>query len=259
MINIKAIPAFSDNYIWMLHAEEQKQVVLVDPGEAQQILHLVKTQHIEPVAILLTHHHADHTGGVSQLLKKFPDMKIYGPEKEKISSMTHPLKEDDEVFIPEINARFKVIDVPGHTSGHIAYYSPGILFCGDTLFACGCGRVFEGTMAQMEHSLSKLALLPAETMVYCAHEYTLDNIGFAKWVEPDNKNLLQREIEDNNKRKQEIPTVPSTLEMELKTNPFLRYKTPEVIEAAEKFSGKKLTTNAEVFGAIRYWKDTEYD
>lgn len=259
MLNVKPIPAFSDNYIWMLNNDEQKQVVFVDPGEATQILHLIETQSIRPVAILLTHHHADHTGGISEILNTFPDIKIYGPANEKIPSITHPLNEGDEVTLPEINARFKVLDVPGHTSGHIAYYGQGLLFCGDTLFACGCGRVFEGTMAQMENSLRKIASLPAETMLYCAHEYTLDNIGFAKWVEPENKNLLQRETEDVEKQEKGIPTVPSTLDMELKTNPFLRYKIPEVIQAAENFSGKKLTTNAEVFGALRYWKDSEYD
>jgi hydroxyacylglutathione hydrolase len=251
MLNVKPIPAFSDNYIWMLNNDEQKQVVFVDPGEATQILHLIETERIMPVAILLTHHHADHTGGISEILNKFPDIKVYGPANEKIAAITHPLSEGDEVRLPEINARFKVLDVPGHTSGHIAYYGEGLLFCGDTLFACGCGRVFEGTMAQMENSLNKIASLPAETMIYCAHEYTLDNIGFAKWVEHENQDLLQREAEDVAKQEKGIPTVPSTLELELKTNPFLRYKIPEVIQAAENFTGKKLTTSAEVFGALR--------
>ncbi len=258
-MNIKPIHAFSDNYIWLLDISTQKKLVLVDPGEAKQVLHQVKTDGIEPVAILLTHHHADHTGGVSQILKEFPETKVYGPANDGISSITHPLHEGDKVSIPEINAQFTVLEVPGHTNGHIAYYGEGALFCGDTLFACGCGRVFEGTMAQMENSLRKIASLPAETQVYCAHEYTLDNIGFAKWVEPENKALLQREINDAAQQKKRIPTIPSSLKMELETNPFLRYKIPEVIDAAEQFSGKKLSSDAEVFGALRYWKDSEYD
>lgn len=259
MINVKPIQAFSDNYIWMLNNNEQKQVVLVDPGESKPIFRLIESDSIKPIAILLTHHHADHTGGISELVKQFPNIKVYGPANENIPAITHPLKERDKIAIPEIEATFKIIDVPGHTSGHISYYGHGLLFCGDTLFACGCGRVFEGTMKQMENSLSKLASLPPETLVYCAHEYTLDNIGFAKWVEPDNKALLKREIDDTARQEKGIPTVPSTLDMELKTNPFLRYKAPGVVQAAENFSGKKLVTDDEVFGAIRYWKDSEYD
>lgn len=259
MLNIIPIPAFSDNYIWMLQRTGSKAVVLVDPGETRRILRLVEEQGVIPVALLITHHHGDHVGGVAQLLEKFPVMKVYGPSHENIPGITHRLKQDDQIHIDEIDATFQVIDVPGHTRGHIAYYGEGALFCGDTVFACGCGRLFEGTPEQMTDSLAKIAALPAATKIYCAHEYTLANIGFARWVEPDNEDLLQRDDEDMARQEKGIPTVPSTLELELKTNPFLRYRVAGVKQAAEKFAGKKLNTDAEVFAAIRRWKDTEYD
>jgi hydroxyacylglutathione hydrolase len=163
------------------------------------------------------------------------------------------------VQLAELGAEFRVLDVPGHTRGHIAYYGEGVLFCGDTLFACGCGRLFEGSKEQMENSLSKIAALPADTQLYCAHEYTLDNIGFAKWVEPDNQALLQRDEEAMAKQEKGIPTVPSSLQLELQTNPFLRYREANVKQAAENYAGKSLNSDAEVFGAIRDWKDREYD
>ena len=257
MAKITPIPAFSDNYIWML--QQDQHVAFVDPGEAHRALERIASDGLIPVAILITHHHGDHVGGVAQILQQYPDIAVYGPANERIPHITHALKQDDRVELKELAVSFKVLDVPGHTSGHIAYYGDGALFCGDTLFACGCGRVFEGTKEQMEASLHKIASLPPDTLVYCAHEYTLDNIGFAKWVEPDNADLLQRDVDDMARQEKGIPTVPSTLDMELKTNPFLRYKQPVVIQAAEKYAGKKLTTDAEVFGAIREWKDREYD
>ena len=259
MLNITPIPAFSDNYIWMLQRTGSQSVVLVDPGETRRIMRLVDEQGIVPVAMLITHHHGDHVGGITQLLEKFPDMIVYGPANENIPGITHRLKQNDYIHIAELDTSFQVLDVPGHTRGHIAYYGEGVLFCGDTVFACGCGRLFEGTPEQMTDSLNKISALPPATKIYCAHEYTLSNIGFAHWVEPDNEDLLQRDDEDMAKQEKGIPTVPSTLDLELKTNPFLRYRVPVVKQAAEKFAGKKLNTDAEVFAAIRSWKDTEYD
>jgi hydroxyacylglutathione hydrolase len=257
MLNITPIPAFSDNYIWML--QQQSRVAFVDPGEAHRVLKTIRDNNLQPVAILITHHHGDHVGGVREILQHYPDLPVYGPAGESIPGITHPLKQDDRVQLAELGAEFRVLDVPGHTRGHIAYYGEGVLFCGDTLFACGCGRLFEGSKEQMENSLSKIAALPADTQLYCAHEYTLDNIGFAKWVEPDNQALLQRDEEAMAKQEKGIPTVPSSLQLELQTNPFLRYREANVKQAAENYAGKSLNSDAEVFGAIRDWKDREYD
>ena len=257
MLNITPIPAFSDNYIWMLQAD--RYAAFVDPGEAHRVLEKIRTENLIPLALLITHHHGDHVGGIREILQYYPELPVYGPAGEQIPGITHALKQDDSVDLPRLQARFRVLDVPGHTRGHIAYYGEGALFCGDTLFACGCGRLFEGTAEQMENSLSKLAALPAGTRVYCAHEYTLDNIGFAKWVEPDNAELLKRDAEDMARQEKGIPTVPSSLGLELKTNPFLRYREAGVIQAAERYAGKPLGSDAEVFAAIRDWKDREYD
>ncbi|HEY9050779.1 MAG TPA: hydroxyacylglutathione hydrolase [Gammaproteobacteria bacterium] len=259
MLDITPIPAFADNYIWMIRNADSSHVAFVDPGEAHRVIQRVEAEQLIPVAILITHHHGDHIGGVRQLLERFPDIKVYGPANESITAISHKLKEGDRVELPELNARFQVLDVPGHTRGHIAYYGHDALFCGDTLFACGCGRLFEGTAEQMERSLSKIAALPPNTLVYCAHEYTLDNIGFAKWVEPNNEDLMLRDEMDMARQEKGVPTVPSTLDQELKTNPFLRYKVPEVKQAVENHVGRTLKTDAEVFGAIREWKDSEYD
>lgn len=259
MLDITPIPAFADNYIWMIRNPDSLHVAFVDPGEAHRVIQRVEAEKLIPVAILITHHHGDHIGGVRQLLDRFPGIKVYGPANESIAAISHKLKEGDIVELPELNAQFQVLDVPGHTRGHIAYYGHDALFCGDTLFACGCGRLFEGTAEQMEKSLSKIAALPTNTLAYCAHEYTLDNIGFAKWVEPENEDLILRDEMDMARQEKGVPTVPSTLDQELKTNPFLRYKIPAVKQAAEKHAGRKLKTDAEVFGAIREWKDREYD
>ena len=261
MLNITAIPALSDNYIWLLQRTGSKSVVIVDPGETRRILRLIDEQGLEPVALLITHHHADHTGGIAELLQRFPVMSVYGPTNEVVRGITHQLKQDDRITIDALDVSFEVLDVPGHTRGHIAFYSEveKVLFCGDTVFGCGCGRLFEGSAEQMTESFKKIMALPPQTKMYCGHEYTLDNIGFARWVEPNNTDLLQRDDDDMARQEQGFPTVPFTLEMELKTNPFLRFREPVVIQAAEQFSEKKLNSDAEVFGAIRRWKDTEYD
>lgn len=257
MLTVTPVRAFKDNYIWLIHATHG--VAIVDPGDARPVLDHLKNQALTPIAILITHHHWDHTGGVHQLLEHYPDLSVYGPANPRIGTITHPLNEGMTVMLEELNAHFQVLEIPGHTMDHIAYYGEGMLFCGDTLFGAGCGRLFEGTPELMHKSLSKLAALPGDTSVYCGHEYTLDNIAFAKWVEPDNVDLLKREKDTQGLRQQNIPSIPSQLDLERRTNPFLRFDVPPVIQAAENFAKKSLQPGAETFGVVRFWKDSEFD
>lgn len=259
MIQVINIPAFADNYIWLITHEERKFAAIVDPGDAEPVLAELIQRELEPIALLITHHHRDHVGGVAKLLEAYPHLIVYGPAHETIPHMTHPLQDGDTVELAELKASFKVIDVAGHTAGHIAYYGEDSLFCGDTIFGCGCGRVFDGSLDQLHAALQRLAKLPAETLVYCAHEYTIDNIGFAKWVEPDNKDLDLRLEECWQLRESGRATVPFSLGNEFVTNPFLRTHVPEVIARAEKVAGRELQTQAEIFATLRIWKDTEYD
>lgn len=253
-LQVVPIPAFDDNYLWLL--VRGKQAIIVDPGDAAPVLHYLTQHGLALCAILCTHHHSDHVGGILALLRHF-NVPVYGPAHEAIPGRTQAVAEGDVVKIPELALEFSVIDVPGHTAGHIAYYGAERLFCGDTLFACGCGRLFEGTPAMMYDSISTLARLPDATLMYCAHEYTLDNIRFAKKVEPDNADLIQREIQDRATRAQNLPTVPTTLGWEKRTNPFMRSLVPSVIQAAERHIGHPLPDPAQVFGAVRAWKDSQ--
>jgi len=255
MLNVVAIPAFEDNYIWLILDENRQHAAIVDPGDAGPVLEYLSRHGIRPIAILITHHHGDHTGGVGELIDAYP-MPVYGPAHERIPSLSHPLVEGDEVVLDSLAARFQVIDAPGHTRGHILYYGHGLLFCGDTLFAGGCGRIFEGTPAQMYDSISKIAALPDETLVYCAHEYTADNLKFARVAEPDNADLMQRIEDSRAMRAQGQATVPSRLGLEKQTNPFLRSEVAEIIRGAEAFAGRTLSSPAEVFATVRHWKDT---
>ena len=264
MWRVETIPAFADNYLWLLHGSGRYAAV-VDPGDATPVIKALDAGKRALAAILITHHHPDHVGGVARLLSLFPKARVYAPEDDRIGGVTRVVHEGDHVELDFLPARFAVFEVPGHTRTHIAYYAAGArrgeerLFCGDTIFACGCGRLFEGTPVQMCSSLSKLRRLPETTQIYCAHEYTLDNIAFAKWVEPDNEALLAREREARALRKAGRPTVPSRLATERRTNPFLRFDEPRVVAAARRHAGVALATDAEVFGEIRRWKDTEFD
>ncbi len=255
MINVSYVPAFEDNYIWLIHKENDPHIVIVDPGDAEPVLAAIATHSYIPVAILITHHHGDHIGGIRRLTQDY-DIPVYGPSNEGIGSITHPVREGDCIDIAVLDCTFDVLDVPGHTRGHIAYYSEKSLFCGDTLFTAGCGRLFEGTAAQMYQSLQKIAALPNDTLVYCAHEYTLDNLKFAKVVEPDSAELEQRVQDTLAARKRGQPTVPASLALEKATNPFLRCHLPNVIEAAENFALKRLQSGADTFTVVRHWKDT---
>jgi len=259
MLDIQAIPAFDDNYIWCLREKGGRTVTVVDPGDEDPVLSHLDANGLTLGAILITHKHGDHTGGVRALKAIYPDARVYGPAGEPVPKREVALSEGDEVRLPDSGAIFTVLDVPGHTEGHIAYYGSGLLFCGDTLFAGGCGRVFSGTHVQLHHSLQRIARLPPDTSVFCAHEYTLANLGFAKWVEPDNPDVQRRLSETEEMRRQGRPTVPSLLADELATNPFLRTAEPKVIAAAASWAGRALLTAEEVFTAVRTWKDRDYD
>ncbi len=259
MLSIRPIPAFDDNYIWLLQNPAGSKVYVVDPGDDTPVLELLKREGLELEGVLITHKHGDHTGGVDDLLQAWPEARVYGPAHEPIAHLTNKVSGGDRISLPGLGVEFGVMDVPGHTEGHVAYYGHGTLFCGDTMFAAGCGRVFSGTHEQLHHSLQSIAALQPDTRVYCAHEYTMANLGFAKWVEPESAALLARCREASELRGRNEPTVPSLLQLELDTNPFLRTAEPGVIVAAEKYAGRKLTTGAEVFTAIRNWKDREYD
>ncbi|MDA8382101.1 MAG: hydroxyacylglutathione hydrolase [Betaproteobacteria bacterium] len=252
MLHIEPIPAFRDNYIWLL--KNGRRAAVVDPGDAQPVLEALRRDDLTLVAIVNTHHHADHVGGNAALTRIHP-VPVYGPAREPIPALTHPVDNGDQVQIPQLDLVLSVLGVPGHTLGHIAYYGANSLFCGDTLFGCGCGRLFEGTAAQMHASLNALATLPDDTRVYCAHEYTAANIRFARQVEPDNAALKDREAMVAALRAAGQPTLPSTVGLERRTNPFLRCGEPAVSASAARHAGTVLADTAGVFAALRAWKD----
>jgi hydroxyacylglutathione hydrolase len=253
MMQIHAVPAFEDNYLWVV--EDGRHAAVVDPGDEHPVQAFLESRGLELTAILATHHHGDHVGGLEWLANRWK-CEVFGPAGEKIDGLTTRLREGDQLTVPGLDLALEVLDVPGHTAGHIAYVGAGVVFCGDTLFACGCGRLFEGTPAQMLQSLGKLARLPGATRVYCAHEYTMSNIRFALAVEPGNAKLAARQARDAALRAKNVPTVPSTIADELDTNPFLRWASPEVIAAASACAGRPLASPVEVFTAVREWKNT---
>lgn len=255
-MNLLPIPAFSDNYIWLLH--DGRQAVVVDPGDAEPVLQVLRQRGLELQGILVTHHHADHTGGVAAL-RQACRAPVWGPAHEQLPEPVQRVQGGDEVRL--LGGPWQVIDVPGHTSGHIAYYSTHalaqpVLFCGDTLFSGGCGRLFEGTPAQMQDSLDALAALPGDTQVCCAHEYTLSNLRFAQAVEPNNARLAQYLEHCQALRQAGRPTLPSTMQTEREINPFLRTRQAQVIAAAARFDPQvKTQSPASVLAALRQWKN----
>lgn len=249
------VRAFDDNYIWLVRGRARDRALLVDPGDAAPVLAALTGLDLAPAGILCTHHHGDHVGGIEELLRHHPDLPVYGPAGEPIPGRTHALHGGEDIDIPALGLRFRVLAVPGHTRGHLAYHGHGWLFCGDTLFQCGCGKLFEGTAEQMHASLSALADLPGETLVYCAHEYTLYNLPFALAVEPDNAALRDWQRQATALRARDEPTVPTTVAHERQTNPFLRAAQPPVRAAAERHAGTTLADDVSVFAALRRWRD----
>jgi len=258
--NVLHACAFQDNYIWFITGDTpesspdgKKPCIIVDPGDADAAETGLQQHGLVPVAIFCTHRHGDHVGGVAELVEKY-HVPVYGPASEHIRAVDHPLNGGETVPIEGIG-QFKVLFTPGHTAGHIVYVGGGALFCGDTLFLSGCGRLFEGTADQLYSSLGALADLPGETRIYCAHEYTLSNLAFAQTVEPGNLDMQQARENYRQMRQQNRPTPPSTIERELAINPFLRTGAPSVRSAVEKHVGRALTEPVEVFAELRRWKD----
>lgn len=254
MFDVLPIQALMDNYIWCIVNRTNRTCMIVDPGEAQPVFDALREHPLRLIGILITHHHWDHTQGITEILAEF-SVPVFGPAKEKVAGMTHPLCGDYTVFVAEWAQHIKIIDIPGHTLGHIAYHLPGMVFTGDTLFTCGCGRIFEGTVDQMYHSLQLLSALDENTLVYCGHEYTLANLRFALAVEPENSATQQRYQNALQLSAKQIPLVPAPISLEKRTNPFLRCQEPSVIAAAEKYAGHTLETPQAVLSTLREWKN----
>ncbi len=255
MLEIIPLPALKDNYIWLLKNKASRHVAIVDPSEAEPVLKFLKSEQLIPIAIMITHHHWDHVGGIAGITEHF-SIPVYTPKTETVPGSTNPVAEGDVVKLHELDLNLNILDVPGHTAGAVAYYNDAMVFSGDTLFTAGCGRMFEGTPPQMHASLSKFKTLPDDTLLYCGHEYTVSNLRFAAAVEPQNEAIQQRLQQAEEARRIDKATVPATLAEEKQTNPFLRCEQQTVIDAASQHSGEALAEPAQIFAAIRQWKDS---
>jgi hydroxyacylglutathione hydrolase len=255
MLEVSPVRAFSDNYLWLIRApDDRRGAVVVDPGDARPVEAALEQQGLALKAILVTHHHPDHVGGVQALAARH-GAGVFGPSRERLPCEFRPLDDGDVVRLADLGLEFHVMAVPGHTLGHIAYHGHDALFCGDTLFSAGCGRLFEGTPIQMLGSLDRIAALPDDTRIYCAHEYTLSNLRFAAAVEPGNADVLDTLEAVRELRACDGITLPTTLGRERRINPFLRCREPAVRAAAEARAGTPLPGPADVFAVIRGWKD----
>lgn len=254
MLQIHAVKAFNDNYIWLIQSAENQDVLIVDPGDAGPVINFIEKNDLHPAAILVTHHHNDHVGGIRRLDDLY-DLPVFGPQREHIKTVDTPLYAQTDQQLHPSFPHFIVIDTPGHTPGHISYLVENNLFCGDTLFAGGCGRLLGGTAEQLFDSLQKIKQLPDDTRIYCAHEYTLANLQFATAVDPKNNALLERLTKTEALREQQIATVPSQLKVEKLTNPFLRCDDAAIKKAAEAYADQPLDSPLTVFKVLRAWKD----
>ncbi|SIS76715.1 hydroxyacylglutathione hydrolase [Neptunomonas antarctica] len=255
MFTVTPLPAFSDNYIWMLTKSNASGMIVVDPGDADVVIKAIDTYQQPLKAILLTHHHPDHTGGVKELVDRY-NIPVYGPKNSPFTGISYPLGDSDQIDI--LGEQLIIKEIPGHTLDHISYYlkaSQPQIFCGDTLFLAGCGRLFEGTPEQMLQSMSYFKTLPANTAVYCTHEYSLANLNFAQAVEPNNPDIQATIEQCKALRAQNLPTLPTRLSQELTINPFMRSQCEDVRKAAEMHTGKAMMSELETFTAIREWKN----
>lgn len=252
MLQVEPLRAFHDNYIWLIHQDDQ--AVVIDPGQAEPARRALREKGLNLAAILLTHGHADHVGGVAAL-RDMSQVPVFGPADSGIEGITHPVRDGEILPLPAIHASFEVLDVSAHTRHDVAYFGHGGLFCGDTLFTGGSGRLFVGPAAKMFTALARIRALPEDTLIYCGHEYTTENLAFARRVEPDNPEIQARVEEAKRLRAADQPTVPAPLALEKATNPFLRWDAPAVRASAEQFAGKPLEP-AQVYATIRKWRDS---
>ena len=251
MISVFPIPAFTDNYIWCIH--NGTDAVIIDPGDASPVIEYLESNQLNLKAILITHHHADHIGGLKRLIT--PDTEVYGPVSNRIPYITHAVEDGAKITLEFIAMEFEIMHVPGHTREHIAYFGEGKLFCGDTLFSVGCGRLFEGTPEQMHSVFQRYRALPDETKIYCTHEYTQANLTFAESLTPENTQLQEYKQWVTAKRNKGEPTLPSNIALEIKVNPYMRTTEAEMIAAITKQTGQKPTNDIDAFAVIRRLKD----
>jgi hydroxyacylglutathione hydrolase len=257
-INISPIPAFNDNYLWLID-DDKGHAVILDPGDATPVIKVLKERKLTLRAILITHHHNDHIGGINSLLE-YENVPVYGPNTGKIPQITNPIKHGDSISLFNGSLVFETLEVPGHTQEHIAYFGQineqPVLFPGDTLFAAGCGRLLGGTHQQLFHSLSMINLLPETTKIFSSHEYTLANLNFAQAVEPNNGDIQQRIRDEEQKRAENRPTLPTNLKLERLTNPFLRVDQASVAQSVKQYWNQDWSSAEDLFGALRKWKDS---